>query len=339
MKTRYFAAAALFAALSVSCKGDYEAIPETSGTVTLSVSLGGPLTKVLRGNSDTADMSFHNAQIFVYNNAGKLEAKSGPVTRQDGIELSVIAGTKTIWALVNAPQLDLGIGSSETPEAKVSLLSDNTPASLVMSGCKLNEPVGSDKNVSVQVKHIAAKVVLDKIVRQFTDANLSEVPMKLKKIYMSNVAADCSYGCDGYTPAQWNCKMGVLSSPAENAALLLDDGLDADLDEGDEYNTAHTFYVYPNPTAADSESDSWCERKTRLVLECDYNGRTAYYPVTIKGAGIERNKVYHISELALKRPGSVKPDSKEPQVSSDVTCTFDITVADWETETPYTEEF
>ena len=229
-----------------------------------------------------------------------------------------------------------------------SLLSDNMLNSLVMSGSKELE-VKTSMSVSVDVKHIAAKIVLDKVTRDFTDPNLEEVPMRLKKIYVSNVAADCDYACSGGTPTIWNNQLGVLGTTPENAALLVDGGLDEDLGEGKTYSTAHTFYVYPNPVTADKTDNIWSPRKTRLVLECDYNGRTCYYPVTIPGenydvgAGtspdIQRNKVYHINALTLKRPGSQNTESKEPPVQSDVSCTFSVSVADWEDDIPYTEVF
>ena len=337
MKTRFIAIAAFAAALCASCQGDYSLEPETPQKVTLNVSLGGPLTKAMIGGS-TQDMTFNNAQIFVYNKQGKLEAKSGRVTTRDGISLSIVPGTKTIWALVNAPVLSLEVGTSETPGTKQSLLSDNTLNSLVMSGSKSVSVTGAT-DVSVEVKHIAAKIVLDKITRSFTDVNLSEVPMTITKIYMSNVAADCDYACSGAAPTVWNCKMGVFDNPIQNSPLILDSGLNVSLAEGATYNNVHTFYVYPNPTTEDNTNDTWSPRKTRLVLECEYNGKPAYYPVTINTDTIERNKVYHITGLTLKRPGSQNAEKKDPMVSSNVNCTFGVSVSNWENEDPYAEEF
>lgn len=337
MKKRIIAIAALAAVVFPSCQGDYSAEPEEPQKVTLNVSLGGADTKAKIGGS-TQDMTFSNAQIFVYNKLGKLEAKSGPVTTKDGISLSIIPGTKTIWALVNAPTMSLDLGTSETPESKKSLLSDNALNKLVMSGSK-SVSVTSSTSVSVEVKHIAAKIVLDKITRAFTDVNLAEVPMTLKKVYMSNVAADCDYACSGAAPTVWNCKLGVFDNPIQNGALIVDTGLSEPLAEGATYSIAHTFYVYPNPTTQDSTSDTWSPRKTRLVLECEYNGKTSYYPITINTDTIERNKVYHITGLTLKRPGSQNSEKKDPMVSSEVNCTFGVTVSNWENEEPYSEEF
>ena len=343
MKTKSFAIAAIAAVLSVSCSGDYtlqNPDPQEGGdTVTLNVSLAGPSTKAIIAPGNTDDMSFHNAQIFVYNKLGKLEAKSGPVTVSENISLDIVPGQKTVWAIVNAPELQLNIGATQTPGEQRSLLSDNTLSSLVMSGSK-SETVSTSTNISIAVKHIASKVVLSSILRNFENPEYNEVPLTVKKIYMSNVAADCNYDCTGTAPTVWNCQKGVLANPVENAALLLQSGLNIALPQGGPaHDTAYTFYVYPNPTTQDSTDDTWCPRKTRLVLECDYNGRTCYYPLTIRTDSIERNKVYRISALTLKHPGSVSPDKSGPEVSSDVACTFSVTVSDWEDVTPYAEEF
>ena len=83
-------------------------------------------------------------------------------------------------------------------------------------------------------------------------------------------------------------------------------------------------------------------RRTRLVLECDYGGRTCYYPVSLPkdpSAVIERNKVYHISLLKLTKPGSLTPDDPNTEVASTIGFTVNIQVSDWEGDTSYTEEY
>ena len=96
---------------------------------------------------------------------------------------------------------------------------------------------------------------------------------------------------------------------------------------------------------ADNFSNTWSARHTRLVIKCDYNGKTCYYPVTLpKSTGgtpgtLERNKVYHISQLTLKRPGSSSPENPGDEVNSEVSVTFKVTVSAWEGDTSYTEIF
>ena len=347
MKTRTFFAAALLAALLPSCKENLSITPsgnESSGDpVSLGISIETPATKALIERGSTADMSFHSAQVFVYNSAGQLEKTSGIVETQD-VSLSVVPGHKTVWVVVNAPSAISGVDSLQDFPAARTSLSDNTPGSLVMCGSAEVDAVTA-RNLSVTVKHVAAKIVIEKISRSFENAAYAEVPMTIKKMYMSNVAADADFGLSTL-PSQWICKLGVLSAEPENAELLLDDGIDAPLSEGGAYTQSHTFYVYPNPVGDDSDAPEWTPRKTRLVIACEYNGKPCYYPISIPGSSfsgasgtVQGNKVYRISSLTLTRPGSESTESKEPEVSSEADCTFSIVIADWEEEDPYTEVF
>ena len=347
MKKAVIIAAALGAAFATSCSKDISPVSQTPSPVTLKVDIGLPGTKAKLSAGSTADLAANTVQVFVFNSDGTLDTSSGITAYGDEINLSVIPGSKSVWALVNAPETT-GIENLDALVTKRSLLSDNSLNSLVMSG-SADVVISGNTSVTVIVKHIAAKVVLDKVTRAFTNSYYSGIPLTVKRIYMSNVAADANYACEG-EPSLWNCKMGILDNPVQNAALLLDDNLSVNLAEGTSYNTAHTFYVYPNPTLEDTDDlDEWAPRMTRLVLECDYNGRTCYYPITVPGSAyieaggnsptIDRNKVYHISGLTLKRPGSVSPEQTGPEVSSEVDCTFNVTVSEWEDDIMYNEVF
>lgn len=343
MKTSFTLAAAAFAALALTaCSRDEAPVRVAEPEYTLKVNVGIPATRAVIAPGNTDDMQAHTVQVFVYNAAGELEKTSGMKDYGTEVSLTISPGLKTVWALVNAP-LESGPASLTAFPVTSTPLSANTPSSLVMSGSETVTVTGND-NITVNVRHIAAKVVLDKVTRSFTNGSYAGIPMTLKGIFMSNVVAASDYGVTGAVPSEWICKQGLLASPPVCADLLADYPLDGDLGEGKTYSVAHTFYVYPNPVEEDSDAEEWCARKTRLVLECDYNGRTCYYPVTIpgseSGAGvIQRNKVYHITGLTLTRPGSTDPDSKYPEVSSDVNCTFQITVSDWEQDYSYSESF
>jgi len=140
--------------------------------------------------------------------------------------------------------------------------------------------------------------------------------------------------------------MGEIDSESQEVAhLTIDSGIDAELTNGSTYSTQHTFYVFHNPYTIDKIGTTWNPRRTRLVVECDYNGRTCYYPVTLpQKIGTDRgvltgNKCYHITLLTLTRPGSTSPEDPDQEVSSEIDVTVKIEVADWENETAYTETF
>lgn len=345
MKTRIIIASAALAAITLAaCSRDEAPVREPEPEYTLKVNVGIPATRAVIAAGNTDDMTAHTVQVFVYNASGQLEKTSGMKDYGSDISLTISPGAKTVWALVNAP-LESGPASLDDFPVTSTPLSANTPSNLVMSGYAGVTVTGND-DITVNVRHIAAKVVLDKITRSFENAAYAGIPMTLTAIYMSNVAAVSDYDVTGAEPSEWICKKGILADPPVCANLLVDAPLNGDLGEGKTYSTVHTFYVYPNPTGEDSDAEEWCARKTRLVLKCDYNGRVCYYPITIPGSGpesnadvIERNKVYHITALTLTRPGSTDPDSKYPEVSSDVNCTFQITVSNWEEDYTYTETF
>ena len=343
MKTRFalILAASAAALAPLSCSRDISPVRASQQECSLTVNVGVPSSRAVIPSGNTDDMAVNSVQVFVYDSGGALEKSSGKVVGGSEITLSISPGEKTVWVLVNAPETT-GAASLDAFPVMSSALSDNSLTSLVMSGSG-TVSVSGNSSITVLVSHIAAKIVLDQVTRHFTNTYYSGIPMTLKGIYMSNVAAD--YGYTGTGPSEWICKQGVLSDPVDCAALLADMSLDAPLNEGETYSVQHTFYVYPNPVQNDSDATTWCPRKTRLVLKCDYNGRDCYYPVTIPGEAaegsgtIERNKVYHISGLTLTRPGSTSTDSKDPEVSSDVNCTFSVTVSNWDDDISYTENF
>ena len=344
MKTKLIFAAAAMTALLASCNDSTITEQPVNGTAMLTVSVSTPRTRAVLSSDDKSDLNFQNVQIFIYDKDNKLEKSSGILSSREDIVLPVIPGHKTVWAVVNAAGEISAPQSLDLFPAVKTQLSDNTLTSQVMSGFEQVDAVARDE-VTVTVKHIASKVIIDNISRNFTNQAYSEIPMKIRRIYMSNVAGDCDYGCTGAAPTVWLGKRGLLSDITACQALLLDDSIDFDLPEEGIYDTAHTFYVYPNPTENDNSNEEWSERKTRLVIECEYNGLTCYYPITVPkaqegGAGtIDRNKVYHITSLTLTRPGSTDPDRTDLEVSSLKDVTFSITIADWEEEEPYTETF
>ncbi|MBR4809586.1 MAG: hypothetical protein IK031_04830 [Bacteroidales bacterium] len=343
MKTRIIILAAMAAACA-SCANDYQSNPETvSETVKLRVDVGQPSTRLVMSASDTSDKTLNTVQVFVYNSANKLEASSGEQTSASNIVLSLVPGTKTVWAVVNAPAFNAP-STLDSLAAVRSNLIDNVHNNMIMTGsASIN--LLSDSNLSVTVSHIASKIIIEKITRSFSNPDYAEVPMVVKKIYMSNVAADCDLACSGSAPTDWICKQGEIDTPTVGGWLLIDSGMTDSLPENGSYNRRHVFYVYPNPTTTDSSSETWCPRKTRLVVECLYNGQTCYYPVTLPGSStgagtLDRNKVYHITNLTLTRPGSTNKDDKDPEISSNANFSFSINVAEWDTSVgSYTEQF
>ena len=149
-------------------------------------------------------------------------------------------------------------------------------------------------------------------------------------------------------PQTFCVQKGVIGNLySATKALIVDEGLNAVLYDSDSHDVVHTFYAFPTGTTDDHfGGSSFSARRTRLIVECEYNGSTCYYPITLPGLNpdssrgvLERNKVYTITNLTLTRPGSPDPDTPGDQVSSIQTCTFNITVQPWINGQTYTETF
>ena len=329
-------------AVFASCSKDGERITEDpAGKVRLKVSLRSGNTRVL---GDTAnDLQVRTAQVFVYNSRNVLEDYSGVVSDTDDIELAVIPGQKTLFAVVNAPQITPPDSLAILRRTR-SLLKDNQLSRLVMSG-EVTQTVMADAEVTIPVSHICCKVIVNKITRDFSDGDLVEVPMSITRLSMSNVAGDCDYACSGSNPTLWINQAGVVDTNYERADLLVEDIASAPLANLASYEQTHVFYVYPNPVTADSYSNTFSPRHTRLMITADYNGHACYYPVTLPGSSygdghaqtLERNKVYCISELTLTKPGSFNPDNPGNMVNSEVGFTCTVEVVDWDDYTAYNE--
>lgn len=338
----YILSAFAVAALS-SCTTDSIAEYPVQDKVPVTINVGTPATK--RMGSSANDMQLKNFQIFVFTSTGKFETASELKASVTQVTLDLLPGPKHIWVLGNIPAA-LGTPTNETTfKATSSSLLNNACDKIAMSSYS-EAVITTETQIEVSLKHIACKIVLDKVTRSFANEDYGACPLIIKSVYISNVAADTSL--DGTAaPTVWCNKFGDIDNnlTALQKEMLVNDEINYSIAQSGSYDAVHTFYAYPNPTVADNFSNTWSARHTRLVIKCDYNGKTCYYPVTLpKSTGgtpgtLERNKVYHISQLTLKRPGSSSPENPGDEVDSEVSVTFKVTVSTWEGDTSYTEIF
>lgn len=336
----------LFAlALAVAaCSTDYT--PESgnnSDKVTLSFRTSMPVTKAVTG---TGDMTLDHFQVFVFDAEGYLEANTSVITSlaQGLPSLELTPGIKDIWAVGNAPDL-FEAYDIETEDdffgIRMDVLDQINGQGLYYSASLENSSVYEDNTVDLAFDHLACKVIIDKIERNFYDPDLAQVPMHINKIYLSNVAADCNFECTG-TPEDWYNKKGVIDQNDDIVCYLFANPGYA-LAQGASYNQSHTFYTFPNPITSDTYAgNGWSPRRTRLVVECSLNGEPCYYPITlpnVANAVLARNTVYHISKLTLRRPGSPDPDNPGGSMDPYMDYQFEVIVNDWLGGESYTEAF
>lgn len=335
----------VFAAVSAlcACAKDIQPAAFEDRPVTLNLNVAPAGTKAYV--TENADLALDKVQVMVFNNRGDLEATTDYVSSNSQLSLNVIPGTKTLWAVGNLPAKCTAVDLEELLMNEYSL-TNNTTTKLIMSDCQ-ELTITQSGTIQFGLKRLACKIVLEKIVRDFEEAAYEEIPLNVKKVYLSNVSNLSNLVAAAGVPSSFCVQMGVIGNlNAAGKALLVDENLNTTLMDGDYDATVHTFYAYPNGVTDDEFGGSSFEaRRTRLIVECEYNGKTCYYPITLPGIKdgnrgvLERNKVYRITELTLRRPGSPYPDVPGEEVSSVQSCSFTIQVENWSTGHTYTETF
>jgi len=268
-------------------------------------------------NADN-EVKVNSVQVFVFNGDGTLDSyvKSSSAT---GIRARCTNGSKTIYALANAPDLSEIVSKSEL-EGTTSKLSDNTLNSFVMIGSKTAD-VPSSGDIVIDVGRMVARISLMNISTDFASKAYADMTFTVKRIFMTNVAGDTDYAKSA-SPETWYNKREYYSSDMPD--FLATGEIGKTVTSPSTYSANEHFYVYPNPTTTDSHSYPFTPRFTRLVVEATLGQATYYYPINIQG--IESNKTYSITNLKITRPGTSHPD--EELVSED--CSFSIDVSDWE---------
>lgn len=320
MKKVYFAAAAA-AIMTASCNNLSNINTETpvSERAKITVNIyGATSTKASAGVSAENESAVSDLQLFVFDSSGKIESYQKSQSRT--FSLNVSTGNKDFIALANCP--DLGsVATKDELLQTVSRLENNGLAHFEMAGQKSGS-ISGKTTVNIEVKRLVAKVSIDRITASFTSPYLASLEFKVLGIYLTNVVSTNNYAM---TAGTFNWLNKLSRDDSSPAAALTQDSINQVITSASPYTASHTFYCYPNPTSSDSESASWSDRHTRLVVEASLGGNTVYYPVQLPI--IERNKSYSITNLVISKKGSSHPweDIKTADIE------YSITVADWET--------
>lgn len=319
------------AVILASCAKEVaEPLTSNNHEVQLTVSVSSPATKATV--EDTADeSSVQTLQVLVFK-GGAIDAY-GTINNATSLTLSSTVGSKTICALVNAPDLS-SITTLSALNATVSTFaSDNTRSKFLMVGTK-NATLASSSTVTMEVNRIAARVKIDKITRSLAPSGLAAMPassFKIVRYYLTNVVGNRKYDFSAASPMVW-LSSSLASSPAiaTTNALVYDKPSTAPtLAQGASNTTSHSLYCYPNSITSDSSSG----RITRLVVECQIDGSYYTYPIPL--GAIDYNHSYEIKELIITKLGNKSDgdndiDAGEDDIIQPSSATFNITVKDWE---------
>lgn len=321
MKRKIFCAAML-ALVLVSCeKKGTDLSDAATGTVPLEIRFVSEETKAA-GVGGNEEKKVSDYQVLIYDMSSRmLEAYSTPDPASSSVSMECTTGPKEVIVLANAPDVS-GIVSYDTFLKTKSKLSDNSIGRLVMEGHASPNLTAAGGTVNVDIKRVVAKVVLDGITVDFEQNAYDNMDFILKRVYLTNVAADKSYLAETADPASWYNKIIRTSAP-EVDELLYEDLGNMNIKTTKLYKQQHHFYCYPNPHTADSfDSDVWNPRPTRLVVEATIGNVPYYYPVALPE--LKQNTRYHVS-LRIIRPGSTSPEQDMDKYA----VSFNITIEEW----------
>ena len=347
-----FSILALAAAVLCSCDKNADCVPcqkaeENQEPATLSVSLGfdDPQTRAVTAYTTAQDYekAVNSVQILVFDASGKINMYKDAGTAVSDIKLSTTAGQKTVWAVVNGPDLS-AVANLSVLQAKAVDLADNSltkTEGFVMAGSTSCTVSATGGTAAVTVSRLVSRVALQKVTNSLPSGYGA---LKIDNVTLINVVGNQNLAGNA-SIATWYNKMGRKDGGAQ--ADIIDGSTNkascpsltfvapaATVNNGAAHTpaTPHLFYCYPNATSADANGwvSSFTARKTRLVVAATISGTKYYYPVTINTP--ERNKAYTV-ELTITGLGSTDPD----QPVSKGAITASVTVQEWLPGTTYEE--
>lgn len=299
--------------------------------IDLTIKVDGGITKAT-SVTEAGEKTVNTLQVYIFRTDDNMSLDACGMASTNLVNVKCTSGPRRIYALVNAPDIRDKVFNEADLLAANSLLTDNSaPTNLVMIGNVDKTLTVPGEAVSVEVKRIAASIVINRISTNFTSAAQSAGDFRVRGIYLLNVNGKNNYAINA--PATetgyWYNRLSKTENAFPTAGICADTGMSEVVTTSKAYDKVHTFYAYPNREAYAS-SATWSSRATLLVVECTFKGATDtnettyYYPIAVEN--IESNKKYIIPELIITRLGSQDPH--EEVTFAD--CSFSVTVKDWD---------
>ena len=347
MKKIFFIMAAI-AAIVCACEPEKDCLPcQEEEAATLNVSLDFEDEAQTKATSyvtnQTYETAINNVQILVFDSSGALNAYVDAGTKTGSITINTTAGSKTVWGVVNGPDLS-GITTLSALQSKaVDLSANSTTAStgFVMAG-STTCTVSSTTTASISVRRLVARVALQKVNNSLPS---SYGAITINNVTLINVVGNQNLNGSA-SISTWYNKMGRKdgatassqiidgSTNAASCPTLTFKSVGSSVTNGGSLtpSTPYLFYTYPNSTTTDATgwTESFTARKTRLVVTTTISGTKYYYPIVIDAPA--RNTAYTV-ELTITGLGSTDPD--KPVVKGSITAS--VTVQGWSAGAVYEE--
>ena len=340
---------AAIAAIACSCEPEKDCLPcQEEKTATLNVSLDFEDDNHTKATSyvtsQTYETTVNNVQVLVFDSTGALNAYVDADKSVTGITINTTAGSKTVWAVVNGPDLSSVTTVSGLSAMAIDLGDNSTTASagFVMAGSTTCTVSSSTATASISVRRFVARVALAKVSNSLPDSYGS---LTVNSVALINVVGNQNLA-GAATPSTWYNKMGRKDGATASSQII--DGssylascptltfksISSSVANGSSLtpSTPYLLYCYPNSTSTDAEgwSSSFTARKTRLVVTATISGTKYYYPIVIDAP--TRNTAYTV-ELTITGLGSTDPD--KPVVKGSINAS--VTVQGWSAGAVYEE--
>ncbi len=320
---------------------------EETGTIEFQISTS-QATKAISQYTDVKpyETAVKSVQLLLFDSDGKISNYINGTALSGSI--STTAGSKTVWAVINGPDLSTvkQLSSVEGAIFDISLNGTSASGSFVMAGsntCTVS--ASAPVNCTIAAKRFLSRIALVSVTNSLPAGygNLT-----VNRVFLSNVVGGISGKGEFIGGCRYINQNGRADNNPRNAADIIGTaGNEASCPEltcstrnlivaNAQTNAPSSpilLYAYPNGCTVEPNGfqSAYEPRKTVLVVEAQVKNDTYYYPVVLKD-GVGRNKLYSIG-LTVTALGSDDPE----HVIEKGTANFSITVDDWENGAVYEE--
>ena len=219
---------------------------------------------------------------------------------------------------IGAGTYDIVVTANVTAETDVAAgryaFSGIRTGTLPMSKVFRNMDILRDGRIDVNLERMVTKVRTGTVANRLSGGVFAGKQLTVKNIYPINIFRWLPYTGYGYslwgngiTADDYICRSG-------RDQAVTDDIRPVPIPFAQEAEIGITMYLPPNPESSDcfslpeesTEYPMWSPRATKLVVECEIEGQTCYYPITLPRDGINRS--IDISRIEIYSFGSSCPD-------------------------------
>lgn len=304
-------------------------------------------TKAISAYTDARDYeaAVNSVQVFVFDESGALNGYG--TASEKSLSLSVTAGKKTVYAVVNGPDLSSVKTKDQLQTHTVGLAANSISASkgFIMVGNSACTVSGSTTSCPVTVSRLVSRVVLKSVNNSLPS---SYGAFTINRVWLSNVVGNQNlegnatavtwYNKEGRADEDPRVREHIIGTSTYKASVepLTYASVGQAVQNGSTYTpqTPHLFYSYPNSstTAPDGFVNPFAPQRSVLVVDATVDGQTYYYPVILDNAVLDRNTTYTV---ALTITGLGSDDPNKPVTKGSLTVS--LSVSGWAAGAVYEE--